>query len=100
MQKINFTFFLSYQTKGEIASLPRAWMFSESGGIFTIIGVKENENMEFPHLPITLLHYGYLFNDLLKVRLNRNLLDCNNLAGFFMDSFEHAAIGPVQGGQI
>lgn len=51
--------------------------------------------MELKHLPITLLHYGYLFNDLLKVRLNRNLLDCNNLASFFMDSFEHAAIGPI-----
>lgn len=47
------------------------------------------------HLPITLLHYGDLFNNLLQIRLNRNLLNCNDLTSLFVDSFEHTAIGSV-----
>lgn len=54
-----------------------------------------NENTKCWYLPITLLHYWYLLNNLLQIRLNRNLLNCNNLACFFMDSFEYAAIGSV-----
>lgn len=45
------------------------------------------------HLPVTLLHYRYFLYNLLQVRFHRNLFNCNHLTRFFMNGFEHTAIG-------
>lgn len=47
--------------------------------------------------PVALLHNGDLFNDLLQVRLHRNLFNGHNLPRLFMMRLEHAAIRPAKG---
>lgn len=53
-------------------------------------------------VPVTLLHDGDLLDDLLKVRLHRNLFDGDDLARLLVVGFEHGAIRPAQrdGGQV
>lgn len=42
--------------------------------------------------PVTLLHDGNLLDDLLQIRLYRNLLDGHHLARLLVYGFEHTAI--------
>lgn len=43
-------------------------------------------------VPVALLHDGDFLDDLLQVRLHRNLFDGHNLPGLFIMSFKHTAI--------
>lgn len=45
--------------------------------------------------PVTLLHNGDFLDDLLKIRLHRNLFDGYNLPGLFIMGFKHTAIRPA-----
>lgn len=45
--------------------------------------------------PVTLLHDGDLFDDLLQVRLHRDLLDGHNLPSLFIVGLKYTAIGPA-----
>lgn len=45
--------------------------------------------------PVTLLHDGNLFDDLLQVRLHRDLLDGHNLPSLFIVGLKYTAIGPA-----
>lgn len=43
--------------------------------------------------PVTLLHDGDLLDDLLQIRLHRNLLDSHHLARLLVNGFKNTAIG-------
>lgn len=47
------------------------------------------------HVPVTLLHDGDLLDDLLQIRLHRNLFDGYDLPSFFIMSLKYAAVRPA-----
>lgn len=47
------------------------------------------------YTPVTLLHDGDLLDDLLKVRLHRNLFDGDDIARLLVVGFEHGAVRPA-----
>lgn len=79
---------LSKNIEGNIIAF--MWLHARSQ---SILSLHTDDGFCSTHLPVTLLHYGYLLYNLLQVRLHRNLFDCNHLTRLFMNSFEHTAIG-------
>lgn len=47
------------------------------------------------HVPVTLLHDGDFLDDLLKIRLHRNLFDGYDLPSFFIMGLKYAAVRPA-----
>lgn len=54
-----------------------------------------DHNSIIMYRPVTLLHDGDFLDDLLKIRLHRNLFDGYNLPSFFIIGLKHAAIRPA-----
>jgi len=48
------------------------------------------------HIPVALLHDGDFLDDLLKIRLHRNLFDGYNLPRFFIISLKYTTIRPAE----